>query len=115
MAFEKFDGGSDKESPAEPRGSSKKARRNNHEDLGFEAKLWKAADMLRSNTDAAEDKQESIFTHSRWIILPGCMNTLVCQLFYIYEYHVLPISPFKRMNRDFVKSNYYETGETTKQ
>jgi len=54
MPFEKFVGSSEKTSPARPRGLRRRSRQNNHEDLGFEAKLWKAADKLRSNMDVSE-------------------------------------------------------------
>lgn len=54
MAFEKLEGGEEKGSPERFRGLRRKAERNNHEDLGFEAKMWKAADKLHSNIDVAE-------------------------------------------------------------
>ena len=38
------------------RGKSKNSSSNNSADIGFEAKLWLAADKLRSNMDAAEYK-----------------------------------------------------------
>src|SRR5881396_1111139 len=38
------------------RGKSSKSSSNNSADLGFEAKLWSAADELRSNMDAGEYK-----------------------------------------------------------
>ncbi len=39
-----------------PRGKRKQGRKNNGANLGFEAKLWQAADALRNNMDAAEYK-----------------------------------------------------------
>jgi type I restriction enzyme M protein len=38
------------------RGKSKNSSSNNSANIGFEAKLWLAADKLRSNMDAAEYK-----------------------------------------------------------
>ena len=38
------------------RGQAAKAKNGNDGDLGFEAKLWAAADALRNNMDAAEYK-----------------------------------------------------------
>ncbi|PYK14868.1 MAG: N-6 DNA methylase, partial [Verrucomicrobia bacterium] len=38
------------------RGKSSKSSSNNSANIGFEAKLWQAADKLRSNMDAAEYK-----------------------------------------------------------
>jgi type I restriction enzyme M protein len=38
------------------RGKSSKSFSNNSANVGFEAKLWLAADKLRSNMDAAEYK-----------------------------------------------------------
>src|SRR5437867_11263954 len=39
-----------------PRGKSSNSFSNNSANIGFEAKLWLAADKLRSNMDAAEYK-----------------------------------------------------------
>ena len=38
------------------RGKSRNSSSNNSANVGFEAKLWLAADKLRSNMDAAEYK-----------------------------------------------------------
>ncbi len=42
--------------PQMPRGKSSNSASNNSANIGFEAKLWLAADKLRSNMDAAEYK-----------------------------------------------------------
>ena len=39
-----------------PRAKAKESTKNNSANIGFEAKLWLAADKLRSNMDAAEYK-----------------------------------------------------------
>jgi len=56
--FEKFEGGREGRSPGRPRKDSErvKSRKAENGDLNFTGKLWKAADKLRSNMDAAEYK-----------------------------------------------------------
>ena len=53
--FEKFEGGREGRSPGRPRKDSErvKSRKTSNGDLDFTGKLWKAADKLRSNMDAA--------------------------------------------------------------
>lgn len=56
--FEKFEGGREGRSPGRSRKDSERVKSRNAEngDLNFTGTLWKAADKLRSNMDAAEYK-----------------------------------------------------------
>ncbi|HEV3100628.1 MAG TPA: hypothetical protein VGY75_13030 [Candidatus Udaeobacter sp.] len=49
------------------RARSTRSSNNNSANIGFEAKLWLAADRLRSNMDAAEYKHESNAAQSRML------------------------------------------------
>ncbi len=43
-----------------PQGKTGDAKRSNGANLGFEEKLWQAADKLRGHMDAAEYKAEEV-------------------------------------------------------